>query len=100
MRKTKEILRLKFDHKMSNRKIAKSCGTSRSVVADYLCRVRKAGLDWLHIAKMNDAEIEAKLFPFFPAPFRYFSMSYYKQNVAILYRELERIFPVAFFSRE
>jgi transposase len=63
MRKTKEILRLKFDQKMSNRKIAKSCGTSHSVVADYLCRAKKAGLDWLHIAKMNDAEIETKLFP-------------------------------------
>ena len=63
MRKTKEILRLKFDQKMSNRKIAKSCGTSHSVVADYLCRAKKAGLDWLHIGKMNDAEIEAKLFP-------------------------------------
>ena len=62
MRKTKEILRLKFDQKISNRKIAKSCGTSHSVVADYLCRAKKAGLDWLHIAKMNDAEIEAKLF--------------------------------------
>ncbi len=63
MRKTKEILRLKFDQKISNRKIAKSCGTSHSVVADYLCRAKKAGLGWLHIAKMNDAEIEAKLFP-------------------------------------
>jgi transposase len=62
MRKTKEILRLKFDQRMSNRKIAQSCGTSHSVVADYLCRAKKAGLDWLQIAKMDDAEIEAKLF--------------------------------------
>ncbi|MCP4065205.1 MAG: IS21 family transposase, partial [Gammaproteobacteria bacterium] len=63
MRKTKEILRLKLMQKMSNRKVAKSCGTSHSVVADYLYRAKGAGLDWAQIEEMDDADIEACLFP-------------------------------------
>ena len=63
MRKTKEILKLKLMQKMSNRKVAKSCGTSHSVVADYLFRAKGAGLDWAQIEEMDDADIEACLFP-------------------------------------
>ncbi len=66
MRKTKEILRLKFFHKRSNRKIAKSCGASRSTIADYLSRAEKAGLAWPQIETMDEGAIEAKLFPHQP----------------------------------
>lgn len=44
MRKIYEILRLKFDHGLSNRDIALSVGVSRSTVIDYLLRVQAAGL--------------------------------------------------------
>jgi len=66
MRNTKEILRLKLYHKMSNRNVAKSCGTSHSVIADYMSRAEKAGLVWTQIETMDDAAIEAKLFPRHP----------------------------------
>lgn len=36
MRKIKEILRLKWGYKLSNRQIAESCSISHSTVADYL----------------------------------------------------------------
>ena len=64
MPKTKEILKLKLMQKMSNRKVAKSCGTSHSVVADYLFRAKDAGLDWAQIEEMDDADIEGlSVFP-------------------------------------
>ena len=46
MRKIREILRLKFDCGLSNRKIAKSCSVARSTVATYICMTKRAGLKW------------------------------------------------------
>ena len=63
MRKIKEVLRLKYTHDLSDRQIARSCGISRSTVAEYLMRARAAGLDWPLPSELDDATIEAKLFP-------------------------------------
>jgi hypothetical protein len=63
MRKIKEVLRLKWAHKLSNRKIAKSCFISRSTVADYLLRAKLAGLSWPLDPELDDAAIENRLFP-------------------------------------
>jgi hypothetical protein len=63
MRKIKEVLRLKWAHKLSNRKIAKSCFISRSTVADYLLRAKLAGLSWPLNPELDDAAIENLLFP-------------------------------------
>jgi hypothetical protein len=46
MRKVREVLRLKFDGNLSNRKIGKSCCLGNSTVADYLERFRRSGLSW------------------------------------------------------
>ena len=47
MRKIKEVLRLHKEIGLSERQIAKSCGSiSRSTVKDYLHRVQRAGLSW------------------------------------------------------
>ena len=46
MRKTKEVLRLKWECGCSNRKIAKSCNIARSTVSEYLTRAESAGLPW------------------------------------------------------
>jgi len=87
MRKIKEVLRLKWAHKLSNRKIAKSCIISRSTVADYLLRAKLAGLSWPLDPELDDAAIENLLFPVtdksVPAESRMPDMDY-------LYRELKR----------
>ena len=46
MRKIKEILRLKYEAKLTNRQIAQSCKLARSTIATYLERAEKAGLRW------------------------------------------------------
>ena len=63
MRKTKEVFRLKFDCKLSNRKIAESCLMARSTVAEYLFRFQRAALSWPLPEAMDDAQIEELLFP-------------------------------------
>ena len=63
MRKIKEVLRLKWEHGLSNRKIARSCSISRSTVAEYLRRAQEAGLSWPLPATLDEAELEKQLFP-------------------------------------
>ena len=63
MRKTKEVFRLKFDCRLSNRKIAESCLIARSTVAEYLFRFQQAALNWPLPEAMDDARLEELLFP-------------------------------------
>lgn len=63
MRKIREILRLKFECGLSDRKIAKSCRVSRRSVAEYVRKARAAGLSWSLVMGMDDAAIERILFP-------------------------------------
>ena len=63
MRKTREILRLKFDCDLTNRQIARSCSTARSTVGEYLQRFSDARLTWPMPADMDDARLEQLLFP-------------------------------------
>lgn len=62
MRKIREVLRLKYDNKVSDRFIANSCGISRSTVADYLQRVTLAQLSWPLPTEIEDADLEQLLF--------------------------------------
>ena len=55
MRKIKEVLRLKFEAGLSNRRNARSCGISRTAVAEYLSRFEEAGLSWPAAAELDDA---------------------------------------------
>jgi transposase len=63
MRKIKEVLRLKQVCRLSNRSIAHSCGIARSTVADYLRLAAAAGLTWPQAEGLDDAALEALLFP-------------------------------------
>jgi len=49
MRKIKEILRLKWGYKLSNRQIAESCSISHSTVADYLTEKLDKMPSWMYI---------------------------------------------------
>jgi transposase len=63
MRKTSEILRLKWEKGLSIRQIAGSVGLSRSTVQDHLARAEVAGLAWPLPEGMTDAIMEEMLFP-------------------------------------
>ena len=67
MRKIKEILRMKWSCNISERRIATSCGVSRSTVSDSIGRAQAAGLSWPLPDDMDDARLDALLYPL-PAP--------------------------------
>ena len=67
MRKIREVLRLKWGLQFADRKIARSLGISRSTVADYVRRAQEAGLSWPFSDEVDDAVLDARLFPP-PAP--------------------------------
>ena len=62
MRKTREILRLKHETRLSQRAIARAVGVSNATVWDVLARLAAAGLAWPLPAGMGDAELEARLY--------------------------------------
>jgi transposase len=62
MRKIREVLRLKHQSKLSERKTAIAVGVARSTVNEYLARAEAAGLTWEVAEKLSDAEVEGHLF--------------------------------------
>jgi len=67
MRKTREILRQKWELGGSNREVALSVGTSASTVADALSRARAAALDWATVQGLGDDALEQRLYRTPPA---------------------------------
>ena len=67
MRKIREVLRLKYQHQASVRKIAESCQISRFTVAEYLRRAILADLSWPLSPEVNDESLEQLLFPVTPS---------------------------------
>lgn len=63
VRKIKEVLRLKWDHRLSNRQIARSCSISHSTVMEYIQRANDAGLSWPLPPELDDSALEGLLFP-------------------------------------
>lgn len=62
MRKFKEVMRLKYDHHLTNRKIAKSCAMSHVTVGKYLDLAKQAGLPWPLPDDIDDRQIEQRLY--------------------------------------
>ena len=63
MRQIREVLRLKHERSLSHRAIAGACGVGLGTVAEYLGRAMHTGLPWPLPAEMDDAALEARLFP-------------------------------------
>ena len=63
MRKIIDVLRLKWDQELSDRKIARTCGIARSTVAEYLRRAESAGLTRPLPDDLDEAALEQQLFP-------------------------------------
>src|SRR5204862_5448975 len=87
MRQIREVLRLRFASELPQRAIAKSLGLSQGAVSGYLSRARAAGVSWPLAADLDDAQLEALLFP--PPP----SVAADQRPVpdwALMHRELRR----------
>ena len=68
MRKIKEVLRLTWACKQSQRQVARQCSLSRPCVRNYLQRAGEAGLSWPLPADLDDGQLERLLFPPVPSP--------------------------------
>ena len=62
MRQIKEVLRLRYQAKLSQRQIAFAIGLGKSSVADYLERANRAALNWATIETLSEQELEQQLF--------------------------------------
>jgi transposase len=62
MRRTKEILRLRFESGLGLRQIARSLSISVGTVHDYLRRAETAGIKWPLPESFDDNRLEASLF--------------------------------------
>lgn len=63
MRKIKDVLRLKYEAKLSCRQIAASLKLSVGVISKYVSAAEAAGLSWPLPDGMDDTALEAQLFP-------------------------------------
>lgn len=63
MRKIAEILRLKYEVKLSHRQIGQSCGVSASTVSECVTHAKAAGISWPLPEGINDEALEARLYP-------------------------------------
>jgi transposase len=62
MRKVREVLRLKYELRLSDRRIAVAVGIARSTVGEYLARAEGAEVTWEVARGLGDAEVEGRLF--------------------------------------
>lgn len=62
MRKFKEVLRLKYEHNLTNRNIAKSCGISHVTVGKYLQLAKDADIGWPLPDDLDEAQLEQRLY--------------------------------------
>lgn len=62
MRKTKEVLRLRYELRLGHRQIARSCSIGQSTVYDYLKRAEAAGIAWPLPEGWDDERLERALF--------------------------------------
>ena len=63
MRKIRDVLRLRFGHQLPQRMIGQSLRLSQGAVSEYLKRAQRAGLAWPLPDALDDAGLEALLFP-------------------------------------
>jgi transposase len=85
MRKITEVLRLKFDAKLSHAKIARALGLSKGAVNKYVSLAQAQGLGWPLPEGLDEAALEARLYP----P-RIGSPRYLEPDHAQLHTELKR----------
>ena len=78
MRKIMDILRLKYEAKLSNEKIARACGVSKGVVCKYLHLADARGIGWPLPEGADESQIERLLFPAMQKRSRFVEPDYFK----------------------
>jgi transposase len=63
MRKIKEVLRLKFEARLSHERIAAATGLSKGAVSNYVHRALQKSLGWPLPEELDDAALERLLYP-------------------------------------
>ena len=63
MRQVLEVLRFVFDQRRSQREISLALSVSQSTVSEYRRRFAAAGLPWPLPPELDEAALEAQLFP-------------------------------------
>ena len=86
MRQIKEVLRLKFEAKLSHERIAAATGLSKGAVTNYLKRAADAGIGWPLAPQMDDAALEALLFTQASGPLAIYAAP----DFAHIHQELKR----------
>lgn len=66
MRKIRQVLRLAWEVGLRQRQIARSLSISPTTVGEYLRRASAGGLSWPLAGELDDAQLEALLFPSLP----------------------------------
>lgn len=61
MRKIKDVLRLKLEAGLTHEQVAAALRISKGVVTKYLTLASAAGLDWVAMAALDEAELERRL---------------------------------------
>jgi transposase len=67
VRKIQEVLRLKWEGRLSNRAIARSCSISPTTASEYVRRAQATGLSWPLPETLDEDQLHRRLFPK-PAP--------------------------------
>ena len=106
MRKVKELLRLKFEKKLSYTQIAKSLGVGRSTVYRCLKKAKEANLEWPISDKVTDKSLRNLLYPndssrdnyaeeVLPPNFAYIFKELKKKGVTLmqLWKEYNEVYP-------
>ena len=63
MRKITQVLRLKFEARLSHERIAAATGLSKGAVSNYVQRAVQRSLGWPLPQELDDAALERLLFP-------------------------------------
>src|SRR5580658_5015540 len=63
MRKVRELIRLKYEARLSHEQIAGALAISKGVVAKYVARIERTGLEPGVLMSMSDAEVMAHIAP-------------------------------------
>jgi transposase len=77
---------LKHEGGLGHRRIARACGLGVGTVSEYVVRARQAGLAWPELGDLDDAALEARLFPVLPA-----GVARPMPNLAELHQELKGV---------
>jgi len=85
MRQIIEVLRLKYEAQLSHQRIARACGLSKGAVTKYVHLAQAKGLTWPLPAGLDEARLEALLFPTAPAAGRFAEPDYFH-----IHQELKR----------